>query len=64
MKKKFDKIYFAYIYIYKSECVCVCVSVCMFKINSLTPQPIPTKFDVATIQNPARNIGYIRIISL
>jgi hypothetical protein len=33
----------------------------MFEINSLTPQPIPTKFCVATIQNPARNIGYIRI---
>jgi hypothetical protein len=46
-------------YIYKSECVCVCV--CMFKINSLTPLPIPTKFGVATIQNPATNIGYIRI---
>jgi hypothetical protein len=39
----------------------VCVSVCMFEINSLTPQPIQTKFGVATIQNPAENIGYIRI---
>jgi hypothetical protein len=29
----------------------------MFKINSLTPQPIPTKFGVATIQNPATNIS-------
>jgi hypothetical protein len=36
----------------------------MFKINPLTSQPIPTKFGVATIQNPARNVGYIRIISL
>jgi hypothetical protein len=41
-----------YIYIYKRMCVC------MFKINSLTPKPIPTKFGVATIQNPATNIGY------
>jgi hypothetical protein len=38
---------------YKSECVCVC----MFKINSLTPYPIPTKFGVATNQNPATNIS-------
>jgi hypothetical protein len=29
----------------------------MFKINSLTPQPISTKFGVATIQNPATNIS-------
>jgi hypothetical protein len=42
-------------------CVCVCVSVCMYKINSLTPKPIQTKFGVATIRNPAENIGYIRI---
>jgi hypothetical protein len=35
----------------------MCVCVCMFKINSLTPQPIPTKFCVATIQNPATNIS-------
>jgi hypothetical protein len=41
--------------------MCVCLSVCMFEINSLTPQPIQTKFGVATIQNPAENIGYIRI---
>jgi hypothetical protein len=27
----------------------------MFKINSLTPEPIPIKFGVATIQNPATN---------
>jgi hypothetical protein len=44
----------------KSECV----SVCMFEINSLTPQSIQTKFGVATIQNPAENIGYIGILSL
>jgi hypothetical protein len=52
----------------KSECVCVCVCVClwvcMFEINSLTPQPIQTKFGVAIIRNPAENIGYIRILSL
>jgi hypothetical protein len=41
--------------------MCVCLSVCMFNINSLTPYLIQTKFGVATIQNPARNIGYIRI---
>jgi hypothetical protein len=29
----------------------------MFKINSLTPWPIPTKFGVVTIQNPATNIS-------
>jgi hypothetical protein len=39
----------------------MCVCVCMFEINSLTPQPIQTKFCVATIQNTAENIGYIRI---
>jgi hypothetical protein len=33
----------------------------MFEINSLTPQPIQTKFGVATIRNRAENIGYIRI---
>jgi hypothetical protein len=30
-------------------------------MNSLTPQPIQTKFGVETIRNPAGNIGYIRI---
>jgi hypothetical protein len=33
------------------------MSVCMFEINPLTPQPIPTKFCVATIHNPATNIS-------
>jgi hypothetical protein len=35
--------------------------VCMFKINYLTPQPITTKFEVVTIQNTMKNIGYKRI---
>jgi hypothetical protein len=55
-------LFFVYVfYIYIKANMCVCLSVCMFKINSLTPELIPTKFCVATIQNPARNIGYIRI---
>jgi hypothetical protein len=33
----------------------------MFKINSLTPQPITTKFGVVTIHNQTKNIGYKRI---
>jgi hypothetical protein len=44
--------------------MCVCLCVCMFEINSLNPQPIQIKFGVATIRNPAENIGYIRILSL
>jgi hypothetical protein len=51
---------------YKSECMFVALLsgtfLGMYTINSLTPQPIPTKFVVLTNQNTTKRVGYKRIL--
>jgi hypothetical protein len=44
-------------------CMYVCLCVCLFKINSLTPYPITTKFVLVTVQNQTKNIGHKIIFS-
>jgi hypothetical protein len=55
-------------YMYKSESMFVTmfvsIFVCMYTINSLTPQPITTKFGVLTNQNTMKAVGYKRILIL